>query len=392
LIEGLLCAFALAMLVPVSLLLAQVLMALPPYRPRAMPSVRRPGIALVIPAHDEASVIDGTLRSVVPQLAAGDRLLVVADNCSDDTAAIALAAGAEVIERRDAARRGKGFALDFAVRHLERRPVEVVIVVDADCRVGAGAIERLARTCLHAARPVQALYVMRSGERTGARTRIAELAWRLKNQVRPLGGQRLAMPCQLMGSGMAFPWAVIRCAPLASGQIVEDLVLGLDLARSGTPPLFCPEARVTSSFPVRPEGARAQRMRWEHGHLALILGRAPLLLVEALRRGNAPLLAMAADLCVPPLALLLALILALLAASALLFAGTGQVLPMWLSAAALAMLVLAVLAAWARHGRDVISLGSLACAPVYALSKMPLYVAFLLKRQAQWVRSRRDAE
>ena len=49
---------------------------------------------------------------------ANDRLLVIADNCEDDTAIVAATAGAEVIERHDLARRGKGYALESGLRHL----------------------------------------------------------------------------------------------------------------------------------------------------------------------------------------------------------------------------------------------------------------------------------
>ena len=57
----------------------------------------------------------------------------------------------------------------------------------------------------------------------------------MKNWVRPLGLSNLNLPCQLMGTGMAFPWELIRSANLASGSIVEDTKLGLELASGRTP-------------------------------------------------------------------------------------------------------------------------------------------------------------
>ena len=360
---------AVLLLVPVSVLLAQVLAALPERRARVLPEGRRPSLVVLVPAHNEARGIARTLGSIVPQLAGGDRLLAVVDNCTDDTAAVAAHAGAEVVERNDRERRGKPYALDFGIRHLERNPPEAVVIIDADCMLEAGAIERLARLCLETGRPVQALYLMR-----GPRARLAELAWRIKNQVRALGSERLGWPCLLTGSGMAFPWHVIRRAQLAGGELAEDLKLTVDLVRAGTCPLFCPEARVTSEF-ASGEGLRAQRTRWVHGHLALILSEVPALLLEALARRDAKLAALALDLSVPPLALLA------LGAAALC---AVQPLPA-------ALLGAAVLLAWARHARDI-PLASLARAPLYALERLPLYSRFLVKRQVEWVRSRRTGE
>ena len=87
-------------------------------------------------------------------------LLVVADNCTDDTAAVARISGSEVVERRDSERIGKGYALDFGLRHLDSDPPDIVVMVDADCRLAEGAIDRLAAACANTARPVQALYLM----------------------------------------------------------------------------------------------------------------------------------------------------------------------------------------------------------------------------------------
>ena len=148
---------AVAILLPSMVLFAQVLLACLPARSPPAAGARRPRVAVLVPAHNEASIIASTLASVGPQMLAHDRLLVVADNCTDDTAQLARMAGAEVVERHNDALRGKGYALDFGVRHLAQDAPEVVIIVDADCQVGEGAIDLLARRCLETSRPVQAL-------------------------------------------------------------------------------------------------------------------------------------------------------------------------------------------------------------------------------------------
>jgi cellulose synthase/poly-beta-1,6-N-acetylglucosamine synthase-like glycosyltransferase len=378
-----------AMAVPVVVLAFEAVAALMPAS-AIRDEADRGSVCVLVPAHDESAVIGQTLAVLAPQLGQGDRLLVVADNCADDTAAIARAAGAEVIERADALRRGKGYALDFGVRHLAGDPPEVVVVVDADCKVSEDALHRLARAATATGRPAQALYLMYASDGSGIKARVGEFAWRVKNHVRPLGLANLGLPCQLMGTGMAFPWALLRDAKLASGEIVEDMKLGLDLARAGYPPLFCPEALVTSEFPAD-EGARGtQRTRWEHGHLGLIVTEAPSLFWQALRRGDAKLVALALDLAVPPLALLALTVGAVTVLAGLAGAlGWASMAPFWVALGAFGLLVAAVLVVWAGWGRRILSPSELMVLPLYALAKVPLYVLFWVRRQTEWVRTRR---
>lgn len=394
-IELLLTGATLLLLLPVAVLCLEVVSAATIDRRRqriALARGERPRLAVIIPAHNEASVIGPTIRSILYQLEPRDRLLVVADNCSDQTSTVAEGAGAEVITRTDTERRGKGFALDKGVRHLGSDAPSIVVVIDADCYVSPGSIDSLARLCSQTGRPVQALYLMTNRPDARPNTRIAEFAWIVKNQVRPAGLHRLGLPCQLMGSGMAFRWAHIQNAELASGHIVEDLKLGIDLARAHVPPLFCPNALVTSPFPHSDEGIRTQRLRWEHGYLGVMLRGGLGLLADSLLRPDRNLIAMALDLTVPPLALLTLTAAAVWTFDAAFYRITKGLLPLELATIAAALLVFSVLLSWIRYARRILPLTSLAFAGIYAASKIPLYAKFIFARQSSWVRSKRDHE
>jgi hypothetical protein len=104
------------------------LLPLPKHR-----SGERGKVAVLIPAHNEQLLIGQTLQRLLPQITAVDRVLVVADNCTDKTALMARSHGVEVLERHDTQNRGKGFALAAGVAHLAADPPDVVIVFDADC-------------------------------------------------------------------------------------------------------------------------------------------------------------------------------------------------------------------------------------------------------------------
>jgi len=392
LLQILLMLLLLMLAVPALVLLVQVLAARWA-APRATPaSPERPRVAVLVPAHNEAAGIAEVLAGIRAQLVSGDRLLVVADNCSDATAAIARQAGAEVSERFHDSLRGKGYALDHGLRQLAQDPPEVLIVVDADCLLGDGALDAIARACWRSGRPAQALYLMHTPPGAASLRRIAEFAWRVKNLVRPLGWQKLGLPCQLMGTGMAFSWRQIGQVDLATGHIAEDMKLGVDLAGNGQAPLFCPQALVYSYFPGSDSGAATQRTRWEHGHLSVILGYVPRLLTAALVSGNGALAALALDLCVPPLALLVLLGAAAWMVAALVWLVSAWGLPLLVASLVLGAIGAAVLLAWSGFARQVISLRELTQAFGYAARKLPLYVKFMFNRQVEWVRSKRDSE
>ena len=395
--NGLLVVAGLVLLAPVGVLLSQMMAA---GRASAAgegdegvsddATTPRPHIAVLMPAHNESAGIGKSIAAVLKQLAPGDRLLVVADNCTDDTAAVAAAAGAQVAQRTDSERRGKGYALDFGVRRLEADPPDVVIVVDADCEVHDDALVRLARTCLQRIRPAQALYLMRSPPGAGLKTRIAEFAWAIKNHARALGNQRMGLPCQLMGSGMAFTWRQISEAPLASGHIVEDLQLGLDLAAKGQAPYFCPQALVTSTFPSSEEGLAAQRTRWEHGYLEVMFTHGPRLVREALAQRSLARIFSALDLCVPPIASLVLVQVVFVVATGVFLLLGHRSFPLMLALLAVTLTGVALGLGWSRFGRNIVSLAELLSVPGYMLGKVPMYMRALRRRQTEWVRTRRD--
>ena len=96
-------------------------------------------------------------------------------------------------------------------------------------------------------------------DRSAVSQRVAEFAWRVKNALRPRGLAALGLPCQLMGTGMAFPRDVLRSADLATGHLAEDLHLGLQLASIGRAPFFCPTAVVRSEHVP---AAEIEFLRW----------------------------------------------------------------------------------------------------------------------------------
>jgi cellulose synthase/poly-beta-1,6-N-acetylglucosamine synthase-like glycosyltransferase len=365
-----------------------------------------PRVVVIIPAHDESAGITKTLASVTAQLGPDDKVLVVADNCSDDTAAVARAIGALVVERIESTQRGKGYALEYGRRHLaaQEESPDVVVIIDADCLIAPNSLKSLARAAFESGRPAQALYLMHAPAGAGLKSRVAEFAWLVRNQVRPLAWHRFGWPCQLMGTGMAFPWSMLSSVDLGSGAIVEDMELGIVLAQAGMAPVFCPEALVWSEFPTSDRALAIQRMRWEHGHLHMLLSRGPRMLGQAVLTADKMLAAMSLDLLVPPIISLTLMVMgasglsAVVSVAVKLMTGLAPADAIYVVASRvlvahvnlMILLFFSITLAWYRHGRHLLSAANCLSLPAYVLVKLPMYILFLRgKRVLEWVRTER---
>ncbi|MDP6539819.1 MAG: glycosyltransferase family 2 protein [Planctomycetota bacterium] len=339
----------------------------------------RPPVAVLVPARDEAETIAATVGDLVGQLREGDRLLVVADNCTDETAELARRAGAEVVERTDPEKEGKAHALAFGREVLGALPPRVVIVLDADGRAPTDLVGTLARHVEATGRTVQAEFTSAAGAGGGVRA-LSVLAILVKNRVRPAALRTLGVPCLLNGSGMAFPWSVFEGLDLGGAGMVEDMRLAVDLALCDEGAVLCDHVRLRSTPPAERAGLLDQRRRWEHGHLDTLVHQVPRLLAAGMFDLRPRLLWFAAHLAVPPLAMLAGL---LVICCALALPGPwlwgGSPWPGVAALSGLALLTLGTLVAWARFGRGLVSFTALLATPAYVLWKLPLYLAFLAR-------------
>ncbi|MEO0695848.1 MAG: glycosyltransferase family 2 protein [Pseudomonadota bacterium] len=370
---------------------------LPSRGSREVPSDDHPATAVVIPAHNEEAVIGDTLRRLESHLSSEVRVLVVADNCTDQTAELARAEGADVIERSHPTDRGKGFALQFALDHLKEAPPEVVVFFDADCvfdppaegHDDIGPFRKLADAAFRKQIPVQALYLMEPPEDPSPKEQIAAFAWRLINKFRQTGLDRVAGVTRLTGSGMAMPWSIADVLALGSGEIVEDLALTVSLAKTEYAPRLLSSVVVKSQFPTDEAAAAKQHARWEHGSLRLALGQVPDLLQAAISRGRPQLAALAFDLAIPPITLFVGGLGFLYLLCGLL-ALTGAVWPFMFAGLAIVYVVLAIAIAWVVDGRDLLPASSLAGIAGFLASKTGVYGREARQSTRTWTRTERD--
>lgn len=347
-------------------------------------------IAAVVPAHNEADVLTPTIDDLKKHMRPNDRILVVADNCSDDTAGVARVAGAECIERTDALRVGKGYALQAAIDHLKSAPPSVVYFIDADCRLDDGALMCVAGAASHAGRPAQGLTLMHAPENAPPATRVAEFAWLLMNCLRQGGLYRLFDVTRLTGTGMAAPWSLVADLDFASGDIVEDISLSVLMTERGSAPLFVRDAICRSVFPLSEGAGMKQRARWEQGSLRTARRRAVPIFFKGFARGDRRLMAIGLDLAIPPLTLAFAA-LALLCIVTSLFLIMGVSAPFAASVSAFVLFLFVIGAAWLSEGRRILPLSSAGDLLRYFRFKRKVYGDEARRSTTTWTRTERDA-
>jgi cellulose synthase/poly-beta-1,6-N-acetylglucosamine synthase-like glycosyltransferase len=340
-----------------------------------------PRLAVVVPAHDEAAGLPRTLRSLQQDLH-GDaltRIVVVADNCSDDTAAVARAMGVQVLERQDLQHRGKGYALRHAFDTLH--DADAFIVVDADTDVEPGFVATMRAALAGGADALQCRYGVRdAGASRGAS--LADVALGAWNVLRPRGRAALGLSSGILGNGFALSRRMLQAVPYSASSIVEDVEYHHLLLQRGFRVQWVDGACVRGDMPQGRSAAAQQRARWEGGRLRLLRERGPALAARCLAgqwRLADPLL----DLLTWPLAWLVSL---------LLLAATLGAPPVQLAAAAgLAGLALHVLTAlWLMQAQGH-HLRALLAAPAYLVWKLRLAGRTwrAAGRHAAWVRSQR---
>jgi len=365
----------------------EVFAGLSPVGGAAPPAVSQ-RVLIVVPAHDEEAVIAGSVEAVIAGRT-GFELLVVADNCTDQTARVAELAGAQVVVRNEPERKGKGFALAAARDFARRDPPDIVIILDADCRLDGAGMQQLSAAAAAAETACQAVNLLTPDLGAPALVQISNFAFMIKNLIRQRGLQRLAGRAHLTGTGMAFPWTLFEGADLGGSNIVEDLALGLDVADRARPPQLVEQATVWSPS-ASPTGTLLQRRRWEGGYLATSLKRAPAVVVRSIGRVDPRGLAAGLDLSVPPLALLFVLNAVSILVGVIIAVIGNSLWPVVVQSTVLLAAAVALTLAWTRDGRKFASGATLLRLPIYVLWKLPIYLGFVRAgAPKEWLRSGR---
>lgn len=361
-------------------------------RPRTAPAsapATRQRLLFLVPAHNEELLIESCVRSLLALAypAVAFDVTVIADNCSDRTAARARAAGARCLERHDPGLRGKPHAIAWALERLPVARYDAAVIVDADTVLDPGFAHQLDASGPLRARAAQAFFDLSNPNESPITRMAAVLATAIHGFAYPLK-QRAGLNVPLVGNGMAVGTDVLARHGWRAFSICEDWEMYALLTARGVPIVGVPDARLRAQEARSLRQSSTQRQRWTAGKLTVLARLGPRLSFSP-HIGIRQKLDALAELAAPGPALHLGLVLLLGLACAALRPPAGAILLGALGASLLRPTVY-TLVALRRDPNPAAALRAFAFLPVYALWRIATAMRALRRvGDAPWVRTQR---
>lgn len=251
------------------------------------PSVKRKRFAILVPAHNEELLIEKQLKELLAfDYPEKDRkIFVIADNCTDRTVEICSRLPVTVLERNDAQRRGKGYALKWAFEKVGLDGFDAVLVLDADTTADRRILHELSAMLDSGEEAIQCFIKIPNVDESWF-TRIIDVSRLVNNLLYHHAKYKLGLSSYLMGSGMCFSAALLKRKPWTAFSLSEDWEYFAMLLDCGVRVGFCRKAVVNQMESRSLSQATTQRLRWSKGrfHVVRTLGFG--LLAKGIRQGN----------------------------------------------------------------------------------------------------------
>lgn len=334
-----------------------------------------PSFFVLIPAHNEAAGIAATIQSIhhAEYPSAKLRVITLADNCSDNTAEIARAAGSEVWQRNDPSNPGKGQVLAWALPQAAAGAFDFAAIIDADTLVDRAFFSTIAAQA--AADQVACPVAVYQGRYEFAATQQGGNKWfenftlaskSAENSFIYLPRAAAGLVNLLQGNGFCISSAALQQVPFAAGSVVEDAEYALMLAMAGVPVRFVDDARIYARMTETVRDAAPQRLRWASGIFRLF-GEVPRLIATGIRRRSWKMIEAALMLLLMSRMILVSLTFGALALATVVLAMFGARLSFGLAAVAIVLQLTYLVLMFRKSGDRPYSMAGLAWAPFYWL-------------------------
>lgn len=224
--------------------------------------------AVVIAAHNEEAVIGSIVRNMQQMDYPRDMydIFVIADNCSDGTAAVARQYGAQVFERFNNEKKGKGFALEWMFDKIFKmdKQYDALCVFDADNLASTNFLKEMNKHLCKGHKVVQG-YLDSKNPFDSLVSGSYSITYWLNNRLFQLARYYAGLSCAIGGTGFMVSTDLIKEFGWGATCLTEDLEFTLKLALRGLRVYWSHEVVVYDEKPLTLKQSWRQRKRWMQG-------------------------------------------------------------------------------------------------------------------------------
>lgn len=243
----------------------------------------------VIAARNEENVLPFLLESLKSQRYPKEFIdtLLIADNCTDHTANIARKYGANVLERNDTSRIGKGYALKFAFSQFKERlpDYDAVCIIDADNLIHPDFFKEMNKAYAKGHKVAQGYRRMKNAEDTWVSGSHALFFW-LQNRFFNRARSNVGMSATINGTGYMVSTDIIYKNGWNTHTLTEDIEFTIKTVLSGNKVAWVPDAVIYDEQPLEFKQSWIQRKRWSTGSFQCLVRYAPSLLKKLFTSPN----------------------------------------------------------------------------------------------------------
>ncbi len=240
--------------------------------------------AVIVPAHNESRVLPKLIESLHEQSYPRELydIFVIADNCTDDTAAIARQHDATVYERFDETKRSKPYALEWFFERLwqRERQYDAIVMFDADNLVSSNFLLEMNSELCQGKQVIQG-YLDTKNPDDSLITQYYAIAYWYMNRTWQLARRNLGLANALGGTGVCIQTGVLRRLGWGVTSLTEDLEFTMKAVLNGVKPTFAWDAKIYDEKPSDFKSSWRQRLRWMRGHWDVAFNYVPALLKRA---------------------------------------------------------------------------------------------------------------
>ena len=248
--------------------------------------------AVLVAARNEEAVISDLLNSILESDYPGDRIkvFVIADNCTDNTAAVAEQNGATVYIRNNCDLIGKGYALSELIRHLKEdfpEGFDGYFVFDADNIISPSFISEMDKK-MSLGNDIVTSYRNSKNFSDNWISSGSSIWFLCGSCFFNSGRDALGSSCQISGTGFLFSRKIFESMnDWPYHLLTEDLEFSVNQALDGNRIAFCEKAELYDEQPTDLATSFRQRARWAKGYLQ-VGKKYGLRLVQEVFKGNRP--------------------------------------------------------------------------------------------------------